>query len=73
MKKIKFIEDGQEMWVPEEDVIWTIIQGQVTPVILLGGGWSIVEFEDLSLDIPLNERIKIVEARRQEALNIIYD
>ena len=71
MKKIKFVEDNQEIWVPEEDVIWTIKQGQVTPVILLGGGWSIIEFEDL-LGLPLNKQIEIVEDRRQEVQKIIY-
>ena len=73
MRKCRVFEQGYEMWVPEDCVVWTIREGQPYPTILLGsGGWAFEEFDGL-LGLPLEEQIKIVEERRQEAQRIMKE
>lgn len=63
--KVRMMEDGHEMWVPKDMIVYTRIEDEIKPVVCLTG-YSIHEAWGL-VGVPIEEQIKIMDARRLDA------
>jgi len=66
MRKVKIQEDGYDIWVPEKDVVYTKIDGEIKTIHAIDKSYSIYEAEGL-IGKLIDEQIKIMKAKRLEA------